>query len=160
MRPNVCLFEALASAFVAGDPTVDGIVARSARMLGRDWRWLRPLAQRYVETFAGRVRPRRSDAVDFLRGDKRFRRICQRIPSHIGIAHWLTQSQRMLPMAAAKGWRVPSIESVSALADWLGTDENYVEWFADLKALSCKSDHNKLRHYHYRVLLKDSGDVR
>lgn len=39
-------------------------------------------------------------------------------------------------------------------------DISYLQWFADLKGLGYKSGHTKLRHYHYRVLVKDAGDIR
>ena len=160
MRPDPRLPEALASAFVAGELTVDAVVARGARMLGREWRWLRPLARRYVRRFSGRVRPRRQDVVEFLVSDQRFYRIWQKLPSHLGIAQWLTEPQRMQPATAAMKWEVPAIESVAALAEWLGTDISYLQWFADLKGLGCRTDRGKLRHYHYRVLVKDSGTIR
>lgn len=66
----------------------------------------------------------------------------------------------MQPAAAAAQWEVPAIESVSALAQWLGTDVNYLRWFADLKGLGYKSIRPKLRHYHYRILAKESGNIR
>ena len=160
MRPDPRLPQALASAFVAGELTVDAVVARSARALGREWRWLRPLARRYVQRFSGRVRPRRQDVVEFLVNDQRFYRIWQKLPSHLGITHWLTEPQRMQPATAAAKWQVPAIESVAALAEWFGTDVNYLQWFADLKGLACKTDRDRLRHYHYRVLVKDSGNIR
>lgn len=47
----------LARSFLAGDPTVDQIVARTTKTLGRPWRWLRPLAQRYVAAISGQTRP-------------------------------------------------------------------------------------------------------
>lgn len=160
MRPDPRLPEVLASAFVAGEPTVDAIVARGSHVLGREWRWLRPLAQRYIEIFSGRIRPRRRDVVEFLLRDDRFYRIWQKIHSHLSIAHWLIEPPRMQPVSVAREWQVPAIESVVGLADWLGTDVNYLLWFADLKGLGYKADRAKLRHYHYRLLVKDSGSIR
>ena len=61
---------------------------------------------------------------------------------------------------AAKKWKVPAIESVGALAEWLGIDVSYLEWFADLEGLGYKNNNAKLRHYHYRILGKQSGDFR
>lgn len=160
MRPDPCLPEALASAFVAGEFTVDAVTARGAQLLGREWRWLRPLARRYVQTFTGRIRPLRRDVVVFLLNDKRFCRIWQRLPSNLGIAHWLTESQRMQSVAAAGKWGVPAIDSVASLADWFGIDIPYLQWFADLKGLGYRHGPSRLNHYHYRVLMKDSGNIR
>jgi RNA-directed DNA polymerase len=66
----------------------------------------------------------------------------------------------MQPVAATRNWPVPPIESVGALADWLHITPGELEWFADLKGLSYKKSAIKLRHYHYRVLAKQSGNIR
>ena len=111
MRPDPRLPQALASAFVAGEMTVDAVVARSTRMLGREWRWLRPLGRRYIQMFSGRVRPRRRDVVEFLLQDKRFRRVSSKLSFEREILRRLTEPQRMQPVAAARKWEVPAIES-------------------------------------------------
>jgi len=66
----------------------------------------------------------------------------------------------MQPVAAARNWPVPPIESVGALTDWLQLSSGELQWFADLKGLSYKKNASKLRHYHYRVLAKQSGNIR
>ena len=66
----------------------------------------------------------------------------------------------MLPVAAAASWDVPAIESVGALAEWLGLNLGELEWFADLKGLGYKKNYPRLRHYYYRVLAKRSGYIR
>ena len=67
----------------------------------------------------------------------------------------------MQPAGAAAAWPVPAIESVAALADWLGLYPGELEWFADLRGLEY---HRKtrpiLRHYRYRALTKLSGGIR
>ena len=67
----------------------------------------------------------------------------------------------MQPVAAAETCPVPAIESVAALAEWLGVDPNELDWFADLKGLVARRDTPEpLRHYRYRVLTKRSGNIR
>ncbi len=66
----------------------------------------------------------------------------------------------MQPVAAARNWPVPQIESVGALAEWLQVTPTVLEWLADLKGLNHKKDAAKLRHYHYRILAKQSGNIR
>ncbi len=66
----------------------------------------------------------------------------------------------MQPVAAARNWPVPQIESVGALADWLQITPTELQWFADIKGLGGKKSSSKLRHYHYRVLAKQSGNIR
>jgi RNA-directed DNA polymerase len=57
-------------------------------------------------------------------------------------------------------WDVPPIESASALADWLGFEIGDLLWFADLKGLGYRLKRPQLRHCHYRVLTKPSGNIR
>jgi hypothetical protein len=66
----------------------------------------------------------------------------------------------MQPVAAARNWPVPQIESMGALADWLQITPIELQWFADIKGLGQIKSSSKLRHYHYRVLAKQSGNIR
>ena len=158
--PNPSLLRALARSFLAGDTTVEQIVARGSGMLGRPWRWLPPLAQRYVEAFAGRTRPRRRDVVRFLLEDAGFSRARSKYFHALTVEQWLAEPQQMQPVAAAETWDVPAVESAGALADWLGLTPDDLDWFADLKGLGYKNDRSRLRHYHYRVLAKRYGNIR
>jgi RNA-directed DNA polymerase len=143
-----------------GEQAVEPATERGALLFGRNWRWIRPLAQRYIEAFAGATRPARRDVVDFLRGDAGFAEALTKHRREIRIAQWLEDPQRMQPVAAARSWRIPSIESPGALADWLCLSPSELDWFADLKGLSAKSSDARLRHYHCRVLQKLSGGAR
>jgi len=155
---NRSLVNVLARSFLAGDLTAESIASRGARTLGRYWTWLRPLAERYVASIAGRMRPRHRDAVQFLLEDRGFQRA--RTRHDLSVAEWLTEPQRMQPVPAAAQWGVPAIESAGALADWLGVPLTDLLWFADLKGLGYKKPKGQLRHYHYRVLTKKSGNIR
>jgi RNA-directed DNA polymerase len=152
--------EALAEALLAGEQIVDQVVTRATWTLGRPWRWLRPLAQRYIEAHAGRTRPRRRDVVRFLVRDKGFRQARAKYFHELSIEHLLTEPQQMLPVAAATTWALPAIESAGDLATWLGLQTGELEWFADLKGLGYKGGSPQLAHYHYRVLAKGSGSIR
>lgn len=66
----------------------------------------------------------------------------------------------MQPVDAARKWESPAIESVGELGDWLELKPGELEWFADLKALGYRKTSEPLRHYSYRVLMKDSGSIR
>jgi RNA-directed DNA polymerase len=130
-------------------------------MFGRRWRWLRPLAQRYLKAYDDQIRPRHRDVVQFLLSDRGFLRALRKYSNELSVAQWLTEPQTMQRAAAAKTWAVPVIESVTSLADWLGLGDNHLEWFADLKGLGrSKRDSPQLRHYHYRILTKRSGSIR
>jgi RNA-directed DNA polymerase len=158
--PNPSLLTALARSFLSGEQTVEQIIARGARTLGRPWRWLQPLAQRYIEAVAGQTRPRRRDVVRFLRQDPDFARARSKYSQELSVAQWLAEPQQMQPVAAAAAWDVPAIESAGALADWLLVDPGELEWFADLKGLGYKKNRPRLGHYRYRVLSKRYGAIR
>lgn len=154
------LMKVLARCFLAGEPDIEQIVARGSRALGKCWRWLRPLAQRYVKAFADRTRPRQRDVVRFLLHDRGLQRAWSKYSQELFIEQWLSEPQRMQPVGAAERWDLPSIESARALAEWLDIKAGELEWFADLKGLACKKSGPKLGHYHYRVLAKGSGNIR
>lgn len=139
---------------------MDGITARASETLGRRWRWLRPLARRYLE-FAGQdMRPRQRDVVQFLLDDAGVARVLKIYSAELAVARWLTGPHGMRPVAAAQSWEIPAIESVGALAEWLLLDPSELDWFADLKGLGRKTKRDRLKHYHYRALAKESGAVR
>ncbi len=159
--PNRSLLTALARAFLAGEPVVEQVIGRASRMLGKRWRWLHPLAHRYIEAYAGRTRPRRRDVVRFLLQDPGFHCAGSKYLHQLSVQQWLTEPQQMQPVAAARSWAVPAIESAAALADWLLLNPGELEWFADLRGLGYKrKDRPKLRHYHYRILAKRSWSIR
>jgi RNA-directed DNA polymerase len=158
--PKSTLLAALARSILAGETAPEQIAARCSRTLGREWRWVRSLAQRYVRRFEHQVRPRRRDVVLFLREDKGFQRFFREYFDELCVAEWIAEPQRMQPVAAAREWNLPAIESVGELADWLRLDPGDLEWFADLKGLESVRGSSRLRHYHYRVLAKTCGGVR
>jgi RNA-directed DNA polymerase len=158
--PVPSLTIALARSFADGPPEIEQIVEAGSRTLGRRWRWLRPLAQRYIAAFAGRTRPRHRDVVHFLLQDAGFRRARSRHLHELTVEQWLTETQEMQPVAAASTWDLPAIESAGALAEWLLLDHADLAWFADLKGLAYKRNQPRLRHYHYQVRINRSGSLR
>jgi|SRR5581483_2609222 len=158
--PFLSLLRILARSFLAGEPAVEEIVARGGLTLGKRWRWLRPLARRYVKTFSGKTRPRHRDVIVFLLQDPGFRRAWFKHRSDLSIVRMLTRGQQMQPVAVAKTWGVPPVASIGALADWFQLTPSKLEWFADLKGLGYKKSNPQLRHYHYRILAKNSGNIR
>jgi RNA-directed DNA polymerase len=100
------------------------------------------------------------DVVAFLVRDQGFARARSKYASELLLEDWLTEPNRMLPVAAAADWQIPAIDSVKKLADWLHLDISELEWFADLKGLGSRRCDIRLQHYHYRVLEKKSGSIR
>jgi hypothetical protein len=154
------LFWALARCFLAGEPIVEKIVERGNAMLGRRWRWLPPLAKRYVQVFSQQTRPREQELVRFFRNDAGLRRAQKEHQGELYIEVLLTDRQNMQPVTAASAWDIPPIESVGALAEWLGVEPGKLRWYADLKGLTAKNDHPQLNHYHYRILAKSQTSIR
>ncbi len=150
----------LARSFLAGEQTVEHIVARCSPASGERWKWLPSLAKKYIERFAGKTRPRERDVTAFLRRHKVVRKASQKYGRELPLTHWLTARQEMLPVVAARRWDLPPIESIGSLAEWLGLTLEDLEWFADLKGLTHRTGTPQLTHYNYRVLIKDSGNVR
>lgn len=157
---NPALIEMLAASLLAGEATPEQVFARASHTLGREWPWLRTLAQRFVKAIAGRTRTRHRDAVNFLRRDRGFQYACSKHRDELAVKHWRLEPPQMQPAAAAAGWNVPPIVTVGALAEWLRVPISELEWFADLKALDYKQHVPRLSHYHYRILSKKSGTIR
>jgi hypothetical protein len=158
--PNPVLVSVLARSFLESELAVGPIVERAAIVLGRPWRWLRPLARRYVQSFAGRPRPRHREVVRFLANDDGFHRACREYADRIAIHSWMFGPARMRPEPAAAAWNLPPIESIAELARWLQLTVDDLLWFADLKDLNRRAGSPFLEHYHYRILSKEFGRVR
>ena len=151
----------LARTILADKQTVEQIENRAIHTVGKQWRWLRPLAQRYVDAYAGQTRPQHREVVKFLLQDRGFGRAWSKHFHELSIAEWLTESQQMQPVTTAASWDIPPIESVGALADWLNLSLEELEWFPDLKGLVFRSmSRPKLVHYRYKVFTKPSGSIR
>jgi hypothetical protein len=154
------LVAVLANAILSAEPETDAVAARLSHVLGRGWRWIRPLAGRYLQAFAGRTSPRRREVASFLRDDPGFVEACQKHRHQLRICHWIGGPQSMRPVAAAANWPIPRIESVAALAESLELTPSELRWFADLKGLGYKRPQAGLEHYHYRALAKATGSIR
>ncbi len=144
--PTSAVISVLARSFLAGEPVVEEVRARAVRTLGRPWRWLGPLAERYVEAFGSGTRPRHRHVVRFLRNDSGFEQARAKYRHELSIAEWIAEPQRMQPVAAVQAWKLPAIESVGELAEWLSLSGDELEWFADLKGLGNRLRNGKVQH--------------
>lgn len=158
MTPHPSIPHAIAGAFLAGDLDVDGLVDRGSRLLGKRWRWLRPLARRVVQAFANQTQPRQVTVASFISADRGFSRARQR--HDLQLANLLATPPTMCPIEAAESWPIPSIPTIGDLADWLGITIGELEWFTDLRSFEHKQNQGRLRHYRYRPLTKRYGQVR
>ncbi len=151
----------LARVFVSGELTVEGVCARAAATLGREWKWMRGLARRFLRAHAGKVRPREQDAVAFFRQDRRFQQACERYGSELRVRNWIAGEPEMQPVLVAARWPVPALGTEGELAAWLGLSEGELAWFADLKRLNSRPRcPRELRQYHCRWMEKRTGGLR
>jgi len=156
---------ALARSILAGEAALDPIVTRMSETLGQNWRWIRPLARRYLRAFSSQDRPRRRDVIRFLDLDQSLRDAKAKYRDAIRVVRWLPESEpiRMRPVSSASNWNVPAIGSIGALAQWLQLTPGELEWLADLNRLTTRfpsPSQSRLGHYHYRLLVKSSGALR
>jgi RNA-directed DNA polymerase len=152
----------LARALLAGEQDPSAIAARLTETLGRPYRFLKPLARRYLKEFAAHTRPRLRTVIRFLAADQALHRALKRHGVSLRLAQWITEPQRMAPVPAARDWSLPTIVTVAELATWLNLSVPELEWFADRKRLKSKNENSisPIQHYHYRVLAKPHGAVR
>src|SRR5207248_327321 len=148
---------ALADSFIAGEQTIEAICSRAAQILGRQWRWIRPLARRYLLAFPPTTRPGRHQVRRFFLKDNAFQKSWRKHSRELVVVALPHLPQQMQPTPAAKSWDVPPITSIAQLAAWLGYDVDELLWFADLKGLGFRRKESKLRHYSYRILPKTSS---
>lgn len=154
------LIQQLATAILAGEANTAQIVERCSETLGSRWPWLPSLAKTYVRNFNGQTRPRHREVEKFIRNHRAFQQAWSKHRRQIKVARWLFPGQKMQPAAVATAWHLPRIDSIGDLAEWLAVSVEQLQWFADLKGLNHRSATPQLGHYHYRVLIKDSGDIR
>lgn len=167
--PSKVFYSALARAILAGEAArsesdVDPIVARLRRTLGRNWRWLSPLARRYLKAFGADTRPTRAAVIAFLASDEGLKDAIYHRGKQIRIADWMREPDQMQPAPAAYNWPIPGITSVGGLADWIGITTDELMWFANLKSLQATVARDGRsapgNHYHYHLLPKTAGGIR
>lgn len=159
MHSRKSIAKALASAFVAGSIEVEELVERGSQLLGRRWRWLRPLARRLAQAHDRAVRPRSSALERFILRDQGFHQAYRK--HDLRLAYELVNRPTMCPIDAANAWDAYyPISTTRELADWLKLTVSELDWFADQRRLESKQRRMKLRHYHYRTLTKKSGQLR
>jgi len=104
---SLAVISTLARSFLAGDMVADAVEARRPRTLGRPWRWLRPLEERYVEKFSQGTRPMHHEVVRFFLEDADFLRVQKKYRREIQISEWIAEPQRMPPVDAEREWGLP-----------------------------------------------------
>jgi RNA-directed DNA polymerase len=149
----------LAEAFLAGPLDLERMVERATLVLGKRYRWVRPLARRVLAAFGGGARIRSVRVAEFVGNDTSFQRACEGSNLRIHFARWAK-----LVMTPASGppalWSVPAITTSAELASFLDIDPSELDWFADIQRRERTSRGEALRHYRYRWVAKPSGSFR
>ena len=158
-RARLSLIRGLAESFLSGPWELDALVKRGGLLLGRRYRWLRPLARRVLASFPEPARPRVARLGDFLSGDLGFRKAWHKYAPALHFNEWPVSGMAPLPGPPA-AWPVPAITSPAELARFLEVEPNELDWFADYQARERSSSDEALRHYRYRWAAKPSGSLR
>ncbi|HWG45048.1 MAG TPA: reverse transcriptase family protein [Gemmataceae bacterium] len=140
----------LASAFLAGVWSLEGLVRRGREACGKRPSWLRPLARRVLARFAEpEPRPNVDSLSTFLLGDPGFCRAWTRKAISLHRVYWVAPS--MIPTAGAPAsWTLPALTTTTALAEWLRLTPSELDWFADVQRRERLASPGPLRHYTYR----------
>lgn len=144
--------------FLTGTMDIDELVERGAAVLGKRWRWLRPLVRRMIRAFQTNDHPLPIELVEFLLGDEGFARACS--SPELRLISPSIARPKMAPAISAQSWTILPVHTEGDLAHWLGVSIPELEWFADLRSLEGRRNIGRLRHYHYRPLAKRFGQIR
>lgn len=140
----------LASAFLAGDWSLDGLVRRGGEACGQRPSWLRALVRRVLARFEAPSCALDVDSLSaFLLDDPGFCRAWMRQPLCLHRVYWVPSTMTPLPGAPASR-ALPSLTSIAALSEWLGLTPSELEWFADSQRRERLAPAGPLRHYTYR----------
>jgi hypothetical protein len=149
----------LAEAFLSGPFDLDDLVKRGGQVLGRRYRWLRPLARRVLVAFGGAPRPRIARVAQFLRDDPRFRKLRRRLAPVLHFDRWPEPMMTPAP-GPPRSWPVPPITTPAELARLRELEPGMLDWFADCQGRARTAPAEPLRHYRYHWRVKASGSPR
>ena len=145
------LARALAAGFLGGEWSQQGLVESGTVVLGRRPRWLGPLARQVLELYP---RP----PLD------RPRELAANLASRPAAATALATSPVVHPVAPTQmlgnRWRLPVLDDVGALADFLRLDQGDLDWFADPRHLARTAADSRLQHYRVSHRVAPSGAIR
>jgi RNA-directed DNA polymerase len=160
MPSRTSIADSLAAAFVAGPWRLDELVERGERLLGKRWRWIRPLARRLIQSCgAATMRPSVAQVASLIYADRRFHAACDK--HEIELPGLLNIRPMMSPVSGPSNvWPVSQLKSPGELARWLELSPNELDWLADCRLLETKVTATRLRHYHYRWMSKRTGGER
>lgn len=145
------LARALATGFLAGEWTQHGLVESGAVVVGRRARWLSPLARQVLALYPRPPadRPRELATNIASRPAAAKARQAQPVVQPIGSTQMLTNR-----------WRLPVLDDVGAVADFLRVTPGELDWFADPRHLARTAAVAPLQHYRVAHRVAPSGAIR
>jgi len=155
-RARAHLSRFLADAFLAGVWNEGAMVDRVDRALTRRPFWLGALAREVLYAYRDPPRDRPRELARFIDAMLAARPAEPEHPAPPAIARWLIAE----PAMGRRRWPVPEIESLDALARFLGVGDGELAWLADARTLERTVREEALRHYRYRLLQRPHGPVR
>ncbi|WP_044889668.1 reverse transcriptase family protein [Myxococcus hansupus] len=147
---------ALASAFLAGPWTIQGLTERGLEVVGAPSPWVASLARSAVRFFPRAPRARMELLADLLATRAAFQRGFEDPEARARIVRWRVSEPRM----ARQPWPVPSLPAQADLADWLGVTSAQLDWLADVPGIERTSPPGRWRRYRYTWIPKRSGGQR
>ncbi len=158
-RARQSLVRGLAEAFLSGRWDIDGLTERGSEVLGRRYRWLRPLARRVLASFPDEARPRVARLADFLWADEPFRKACRKHALALHFREW--PEAEMAPAAGPPAsWPSAGDHLAGRAGRFSRARAGELDWFADCQARERSATVEALRHYRYRWVAKPSGSRR
>lgn len=155
------LAELIAERFTASDWTEPRIVDGVVHLLGKRYRWIKPLVRRILKRFGADRRPRTRAVAEAIFNDPGFDRAFNRHRETISPRFETAPPPVMRPaIGFPADFHVPAIVYPSELADRLGLTEDELDWFADLRTSTRLTSHNKIHHYRYRWVSKRFDSAR
>jgi RNA-directed DNA polymerase len=155
------LADLIAERFTASDWTEPRIVESVVQLLGKRYRWIRPLVGRILKRFGADRRPRTRAVAQAILDDPGFDRAFDRYRETIRPRFEPAPPPVMRPaIGFPTNFQVPAIVVPSELADRLGLTENELDWFADLRTSTSLSSQSKIHHYRYRWMSKRFDSAR
>lgn len=145
------LARALAAGFLDGEWTPEGLVASAAIVVGRRLRWLTALARQTLELYPRPPYDRPRELATLIVSRPAAAKAFRARP----VVHPVVET-RML----ANPWRLPVLDNLDNLAQFLGVSASELDWFADPRHWSRTTATTPLQHYRVSHRIAPSGAIR
>src|SRR4051794_8747400 len=149
MRPD--LARALASGFLAGEWTREGLLQSGTSVLGQARTWLAPLVRQVLELYPRAPHDRPRELALLIASRPAARKAAQARPVRHPVA-----STRMV----ANRWRLPPLDDLDDLASFVGLGSSELGWFSDPRHLARTTTEVRLQHYRFSHRVAPSGAIR